>query len=74
VLAFAPHDVPLEILRIADEGARAYCTRIGLESGNWITRTDGRKDDVLLTTPDGHRLRLALPVALFVEVEPAFPS
>lgn len=74
VLAFAPRNTPLEILQIADERARLYCERLGLEPGDHITRHDGLKDEVLLSTPGGQRLRLALPVALLIEVEPAIRS
>lgn len=74
VLAFAPHDTPLEVLQIADPRARAYCARLGLDEGDRITRNNGRRDDVLLTTADGRRMRLALPIAMLVEVEPGVPS
>jgi hypothetical protein len=74
VLAFAPRETPLEVLQIADDVARAYCARLGLEPGDQITRHDGLKNDVLLSTADGRRFRLALPVALLVEVEPAIRS
>jgi hypothetical protein len=74
VLAFAPREVPLEILQIADERARSYCSHLGLDPGDRITRHDGLKDDVLLSLEDGRRVRLALPIALLVEVEPALRS
>lgn len=74
LLAFAPRGIPLEILQIPDEGARHYCARLGLEPGDEITRHDGLRNNVLLSTPDGRRFRLALPVALLVEVEPAIRS
>jgi hypothetical protein len=74
VLAFAPRDTPLEVLQIADDVARGYCAQLGLEPGDQITRHDGLKNDVLLSTKDGRRFRLALPVALLVQVEPAIRS
>jgi hypothetical protein len=74
VLAFAPREVPLEIRQIADQHARDYCAVLGVDPGDHITRHDGLKDEVALSTADGRRVRLALPVALFVEVEPALPS
>lgn len=74
VLAFAPRDVPLTVLQIADDRARAYCAQFGLAAGDRITRYDGSKDDVLLSMPDGRRIRVGLPVALLIEVQPALPS
>lgn len=74
VLAFAPREMSLEIRQIVDERARAYCSQLGLEPGDRITRHDGLKDEVVLSTADGRRVRLALPVALLVEVAPALPS
>ena len=74
VLAFAPRGMLLEIVRIADEVARGYCARLGLEPGDRVTRLDGGRDDVVLTTDDGRRVRLELPVALLVEVRPALRS
>ena len=74
VLAFATHNQLLEIVRIADETASDYCEAIGLWPGDRVTRVDGRKDDVLLTLDDGRRVRVALPIALVIEVEPALQS
>ena len=74
VLAFAPRNELLAILQIADPTARTYCERLGIWRGDRVTRVDGRKDDVLLTLDDGRRVRVALPVALLIEVEPALPS
>lgn len=74
VLAFAPRETPLEMLQVANDVAREYCARLGLEAGDRIVRHDGGRDDVLVSTDDGRRLRLALPVALLIEVEPATPA
>ena len=74
VLAFAPPGTPLEIVQIAGEQAGWYSAQFGLGVGDRITRLNGRRDDVLLSTDDGRRVRVALPVALGVEVEPALPS
>lgn len=58
VLAFAPRNTPLEILQIADERARLYCERVGLEPGDQITRHDGLKDEVLLPSTSAWHCRL----------------
>ena len=74
ILGFAPRELSLEILRIVDDSARDYCVQLGLDRGDRITRIDGSAGDVLLSTEDGKRVRLPLPVALVIEVAPALPS
>lgn len=74
VLAFAPRETMLEVTRVTGEEAQEYCARLGVVPGDWITRRDGLRDHVLLTTADGRRVRLPLPVAMLIEVEPALRS
>ena len=73
MLAFAPRNVPLRVLRIGTE-LRDFCDDHGVHEGDRVTRRGIALEEVELTKADGRRLRLSVEQAVLMAVQPALVS